>query len=149
TEENLKARQARGKLFSSLVRTVQIIETIKAGASEPEALVRLTGHQARVTNASQVVGAIGGLLVGLPPLLSVMTTAAVLRLGGGRVIDGLLSIGALVAFQALLGQFNRPIGDLVRLGSSVQKLQAELTRLDDVLQYRIDPVFEPRPPTSA
>ena len=69
-----------------------------------------------------------------------------LGLGGGHVIDGLMSVGALVAFQALLTQFNRPFGDLVGLGSSVQTLQAELARLDDVEQHRIDPVFDPAPP---
>ena len=67
-----------------------------------------------------------------------------LGLGGGRVIDGLMSVGALVAFQALLTQFNRPFGDLVGLGSSVQTLQAELARLDDVEQHPIDPVFDLR-----
>ena len=85
-------------------------------------------------------------------LLSLVTTAAVLGVGGGHVIDGLLSVGALVAFQTLAAQFNRPFGDLVGLGSSVQTLQAELARLDDVEQHRIDPVFDPcplrRPPRS-
>ena len=63
-------------------------------------------------------------------------------MGGRHVIDGLMSVGALVAFQTLLAQFNRPFGDLVGLGSSVQTLQAELARLDDVEQHPIDPVFE-------
>ena len=84
----------------------------------------------------------------LPPLLSLVTTAAVLGLGGLHVIDGVMSVGALVAFQTMLTQFNLPFGDLVGLGSSVQTLQAELARLDDVEQHRLDPVFdrEPRAP---
>ena len=61
------------------------------------------------------------------------------------MIDGLMSVGALVAFQALLAQFNQPFGELVGLGSSVQTLQAELARLDDVEQHPIDQVFEPAP----
>ena len=88
----------------------------------------------------------------LPPFLSLVTTAAVLGLGGGHVIDGIMSVGALVAFQTLLAQFNRPFGDLVGLGSSVQTLQAELARLDDVEQHPIDPVFDHaprRPPPSS
>ncbi len=128
-----------------MMHTVQIVETIKAGASEHEALVRLTGNQARLTNASQRVTTISGLLVALPPLMTLLTTAAVLGLGGRHVIDGLMSVGALVAFQTLLAQFNRPFGDLVSMGSSVQRLQADLARLDDVEQHRIDPVFEPAP----
>ena len=142
-DENVKVKHFGGLLAGSMMHAVQIVETLKAGASEHEALVRLTGNQARLTNASQRVTTVAGLLVVLPPLLSLVTTAAVLGLGGGHVIDGVMSVGALVAFQALLTQFNRPFGDLVGLGSSVQTLQAELARLDDVEQHRIDPVFDP------
>ena len=144
-DENVKVKHFGGLLAGSMMHAVQIVETLKAGASEHEALVRLTGNQARLTNASQRVTTVAGLLVVLPPLLSLFTTAAVLGLGGGHVIDGVMSVGALVAFQALLTQFNRPFGDLVGLGSSVQTLQAELARLDDVEQHRIDPVFDPAP----
>ena len=125
------------------MHAIQIIETLKAGASEHEALVRLTGNQARVTNASQRVTVVASVLVVLPPFLSLVTTAAVLGLGGGHVIDGIMSVGALVAFQTLLAQFNRPFSDLVGLGSSVQTLQAELTRLNDVEQHPVDLVFDP------
>ncbi len=144
-DENIKVKHFGGMLAGSMMHAVQIVETIKAGASEHEALVRLTGNQARLTNASQRVTTVAGLLVVLPPLLSLVTTAAVLGLGGGHVIDGVMSVGALVAFQTLLTQFNRPFGDLVGLGSSMQTLQAELARLDDVEQHRIDPVFDPLP----
>ena len=144
-DENIKVPHFGGMLAGSMMHAIQIIETLKAGASEHEALVRLTGNQARVTNASQRVTVVAGLLVVLPPFLSLVTTAAVLGLGGGHVIDGIMSVGALVAFQTLLAQFNRPFGDLVGLGSSVQTLQAELTRLDDVEQHPVDPVFDRAP----
>jgi NHLM bacteriocin system ABC transporter peptidase/ATP-binding protein/NHLM bacteriocin system ABC transporter ATP-binding protein len=143
-DANIQASHFRGRLAGSMMHAVKIIETIKAGACEHEALVRLTGHQAKVTNASQRIATIAGLLVVMPPMLSLAMTAAVLGIGGGRVIDGILSVGALLAFQTLLAQFSRPFGDLVGLGSSVQLLQAELARLDDVQQHAIDPVFDPR-----
>ena len=60
-----------------------------------------------------------------------------------------MSVGALVAMQTLMANLNRPFGDLVRLGSSVQSLQAELARLDDVHQYPLDPRFEAAPSPSA
>ena len=142
-DENLKIKQVRGRLHGAMMRAVQMIETIKAGAMESAALVRLSGLQARVTNSAQVVAAVGACLIALPPFLLLLTTAAVLWMGGRRVIDGAMSVGALLAFQTLMINFNRPFGDLVRLGSSVQSLQAELARLDDVAQCPCDPVFEP------
>ena len=141
-DESLKIRHDRGKLFGSMMWAVQIIETIKAGASEQETLVRLTGHQTRMTNSMQRIGVANSLLIAMPPLLSLATTAAILWIGGARVIDGVMSVGALVAMQTLMANLNRPFGDLVRLGSSVQSLQAELARLDDVHQYPLDPRFD-------
>jgi ABC-type bacteriocin/lantibiotic exporter with double-glycine peptidase domain len=115
----------------------------RRGAGEPEAFQTTASGRALIRHF-EVIRA-DGLLVMLPPLLSLVTTAAVRGLGGSHVIDGLMSVGALVAFQALLTQFNRPFGDLVGLGSSVQTLQAELARLDDVEQHRTDPVFDSAP----
>ncbi len=129
------------------MRAIQAIETVKAGSMEHEALVRLSGLQARVTNSAQAVGEVGAGLVALPPFLLLLTTAGVLWLGGRRVIDGVMSVGALLAFQTLMAQFNRPFGDLVRLGSQAQALQAELTRLDDVLHCECDPVFHTLTPS--
>lgn len=140
-DENLKLKQNRGQLDGSLMRALQIIETIKANTSESEALVHLTGHQARVTSAAQAVGKATNLMIVMPPLLATAGTAAILGIGGGRVMEGVLSVGALVAFQTLMGNFNRPFADLVRLGSTLQSLQAELGRLNDVLHYKVDPAF--------
>jgi NHLM bacteriocin system ABC transporter peptidase/ATP-binding protein/NHLM bacteriocin system ABC transporter ATP-binding protein len=143
SDENIKMKQVRGRLQAALMRAIQVIETIKAGGMESEVLIRLTGHQTRITNSAQVIGSVGAFLIALPPLLLLLTTGAVLWIGGQRVIDGLMSIGGLLAFQTLLANFNRPFGDMVRLGSNVQSLQAELARLDDVRQAPCDPVFDP------
>ena len=145
SDENLKIKQVRGRLYGSMMRAVQVIETIKASSLESETLVRLTGYQARVTNSFQLVGAASAVLVVLPPLLLLATMSAVLWIGGYHVIDGVMGIGSLLALQTLMASFNRPFGDLVRLGSGVQSLQAELARLDDVGQHAVDPVFQPRP----
>ena len=141
-DENIKVHHFGGMLAGSMMHAVQIIETLKAGASEHEALVRLTGNQAQRDQRFAARLPCRRPPGRAAPFLSLATTAAVLGLGGRHVIDGFMSVGALVAFQTLLAQFNRPFGDLVGLGSSVQTLQAELTRLDDVEQHSIDRVFE-------
>ena len=141
-DENLKVKQVMVKLHGTMMRSVQMIETIKAGASEHEALVRLTGYLARVTNSHQRIGLANAILIVIPPLISLITTALVLWLGGRCVIEGVMSVGSLLAVQTLMANLNRPFGDLVRLGTNIQSLQAELARLDDVLQYPRDPVFD-------
>jgi ATP-binding cassette subfamily C protein len=72
-------------------------------------------------------------------VLSALTTMLILVVGGLRVIDGALSIGALVAFQSLMLSFQRPVGTLVGLGSKLQTLQGDMRRVDDVLDHPTDP----------
>ena len=72
----------------------------------------------------------------MPPLLTGLTTAAILIVGGQRVIDGSLSIGALVAFQYLIASFIAPVDGLVTLGGELQEVEAGMVRLDDVLATR-------------
>ena len=54
-------------------------------------------------------------------------------------MDGEMTIGTLVAFQALMFGFLGPVNGLVELGASLQEIQGELRRLDDVLGYQVDP----------
>src|SRR5215510_9344575 len=67
----------------------------------------------------------------------------VLVVGGFRVMQGYLSIGMLVAFQSLMQSFLAPVTTLVNLGSTLQELQGDLLRLDDVLQNPTDPEIAP------
>jgi ABC-type bacteriocin/lantibiotic exporter with double-glycine peptidase domain len=82
------------------------------------------------------------MLNGVPTFLSSLNTAAILGFGGLRVMEGQLSIGELVAFQALMGSFVAPFRDLVNLGSKIQEVEGDMNRLDDVLRYKIDPELD-------
>jgi ABC-type bacteriocin/lantibiotic exporter with double-glycine peptidase domain len=53
-------------------------------------------------------------------------------------MDGHLTIGGLVAFQALVASFTGPVSALVGLGSKIQEIQGDMNRLDDVMQYPVD-----------
>ena len=50
-----------------------------------------------------------------------------------RVIRGEITIGLLVGFQGLMGSFLDPVNSLLALGSTLQELQGDVLRLDDVL----------------
>jgi ABC-type bacteriocin/lantibiotic exporter with double-glycine peptidase domain len=54
-------------------------------------------------------------------------------------MQGHLSIGMLVAFERLMQSLLAPVTTLVNLGSTLQELQGDLTRLDDVLHNPIAP----------
>jgi NHLM bacteriocin system ABC transporter peptidase/ATP-binding protein/NHLM bacteriocin system ABC transporter ATP-binding protein len=138
-------QQIRGRLVASVMWAIQIIESVKATGSESSLLVRLAADQARMINADQSVGIYNALLIVIPPFLSSVTSVLILGLGGGQVVLGSLSIGTLVAFQALLVGFNQPFHDLARLGGDLQDLRGDLDRIDDVRHRAVDPAFAAKP----
>ncbi len=128
----------RGKLVASTISAVRTIETLKASGLEDEAFAHWTGIQAKTLNADQELGASSNLLEMLPTLLSGLTMAAVLGLGGLRVIEGSLTLGSLVAFQSLMASFSEPITTLIGQISSLQTIKGGLERLEDVYNYPLE-----------
>jgi len=53
-------------------------------------------------------------------------------------MDGYLSIGMLVAFQAMMQSFQNPINNLVNFSSVLQELEGNIIRLDDVLANPVE-----------
>ncbi|MEY2632434.1 MAG: hypothetical protein RIR00_1088, partial [Pseudomonadota bacterium] len=81
------------------------------------------------------------LLNALPALLGMLSGAAVLLIGGIEVMEGALSIGMLVAAQALIANITAPLGSLVGANAQIQSTQGMLARLDDTLRHPRDPAF--------
>ena len=137
-DENVRLLQEKGKLIGVSMSALQMIETMKATGSENDYFSRWAGYQAKVINAEQNFGVSSHTLSSLPPLLTAITSVAVLSLGGLRVMNGVLTIGMLISFQVLMMSFIEPVNRLIDLGGTLQEVQGDLGRLDDVLNYRTD-----------
>lgn len=131
--------QEQGKLLGVTLNGLQIIETLKANGAESAFFARWSGQHARASNSGQELAAATQVLNAVPALLTTLNTAVVLGVGGLRVMQQQLTLGELVAFQALVAAFLLPIGTLVALGSQLQQVDGDLTRLDDVLENPVDP----------
>jgi NHLM bacteriocin system ABC transporter peptidase/ATP-binding protein len=137
-DENQKLMRARGQVMGISMGGLQMMEDLKATGAENDFFTDWSGRYAKSNNAEQRLGSYTAYLMAVPPLLSTLNTAAILAVGGLRVMDGHLSIGMLVAFQSLMASFTAPVNQLVNLGSTLQEIQGDLTRLDDVLRYPTD-----------
>ena len=130
--------QESGKQTGTAMGGLRMIETIKATGSETDFFGRWAGYQAKALTSEQDLGRINGYVSAVPQLVNMTTTAVILLLGGLKVMDGQMTVGMLVAFQTLMASFSRPLNTLVQFGGAIQELEADMNRIDDVLNHPQD-----------
>jgi subfamily B ATP-binding cassette protein HlyB/CyaB len=124
-------RGAQSQQF--LVESVVGVQTLKAAAVEPilknqweeklAAYVRTSFRAVMLTVAGQ--NAI--------QYVSKATMAVVLYFGAHAVIEGEMTVGAIVAFNMIMGQVTAPILRLSQLWQDFQQVQISVERLGDIL----------------
>lgn len=131
--------QEQGKMLGASMSGLQSIESLKATGGESDFFSRWSGHLAKVVVARQRMQVYSLGLGAVPEFLMAIGSVAILGIGAVRVMGGDMTVGTLVAFQALMMGFMEPVNGLVNLGSTLQETEGELKRLDDVMRYEIDP----------
>jgi ABC-type bacteriocin/lantibiotic exporter with double-glycine peptidase domain len=122
------------------------IETVKSSGREGDLFARVADANARVASSQQTLEGLSAWSMSASDLLAtLLTSAVVLAFGGWQVMRGDMSIGSLVAFQALLVAFMGPVLELASLGEEIQALRATLVRVDDVMRHPLDPLALPGP----
>ncbi|MGI5154028.1 NHLP family bacteriocin export ABC transporter peptidase/permease/ATPase subunit [Microbispora sp. CA-102843] len=144
TDAAAALRADLGNLTSTTFNTLQLIETVKATGAEPTAFQRWAGFLAKVISAKQRLGVATATLTVVPPLLAGINSGLILLIGGLRVVDGVISVGILVAFQTLLSALSRPVTQLTNLGGRLQDISADISRLYDVERYPVAHAFKRR-----
>ena len=140
SDSNQRLLMDQGKVMSTAFNGLRSIETLKASGTENDFFGKWSGFYAKSLNAQQTLGASTVLMNAAPALLTALNTALILSVGGLRVMDGALTIGALIAFQSLTQSFINPVNDLVQVGGKIQEMTGDLKRLDDVLDYDVDAI---------
>jgi NHLM bacteriocin system ABC transporter peptidase/ATP-binding protein len=136
---NKRVSMDYGKVVGTSMNGIVLIETLKASGAESDFFSRWAGYQTKFVNVMQEASASTIYLDMLPHVLMALNTALVLGLGGLRVMNGDMTIGTLIAFQALVLAFVGPINTLVTFGSKLQEFKGDMDRLDDVMLNPCDP----------
>ena len=137
-DDSRRLLKEQAKVASVSVNGLSMIETLKSDGSESQFFARWSGQHVNAVAAQQSLGVLTGLLNVVPPLLSSLTTIAILGFGGYRVLEGVLTIGGLLAFQSLARSFSTPVEQLVQFSANLQTIKGDIGRLDDVLKHSKD-----------
>lgn len=131
-----------GKLLGTTTSGISMIETLKASGRENDFFTNWIGYLAKVMNAQQQLGWLTIRLNILPPLLTSLTTTLILGLGALRIMDGEMTLGALVSFTYLMGNFISPVNQLIAVGTMLHETESDMGRIDDVMNYELDDQFK-------
>lgn len=128
----------QGKLESSTVSGISMIETIKASGAEDGFFRKWAGFQASV-NSSEVKSQKTTQILGtIPAFFSTIANYAVLILGIALIMQDKFSLGAVLMFQGFLGSFMQPAMTLISAGQSIQEMRTQMERVEDVMEYPDD-----------
>ena len=136
-----KLRADSARLTNTSYTGLQLIETMKATGGENGFFRRWAGQHATTLDVQQRLGVPSAVLAIVAPTLATCNSALILWIGGLRAVEGHLSIGLLVAFQALVARFTAPITRLNGVAGRIQDFAADLARLKDVENFPVDPVY--------
>jgi len=141
TDEFRQVRREQALLAGIGTAGLRNIDSLRATATEDDFFVRWSGYQARELTARQKFIELGYVIATFPALFLLLGGMAVLGFGGWRVMSGDMTIGTLMGFYLLAGNFLGPIGRFVQFADVFQILEADLQRIDDVLDAPEDPTL--------
>ena len=134
-----------GKLASATVSGIQMVETIKASGAENGYFQKWAGYQASVNTQNVKYAKINQYLGMIPTLLSAIADASVLIVGVWLTMYGNFTLGMIMTFQQFLTSFMSPAMTLISAGQTIQEMRTQMERVEDVMQYPVDPNFSDHP----
>lgn len=130
------ARGAENQAF--LVETVNGIDTVKSMAVEPQVVRKWEDQIAGYVAAGFKTQNLSAIANESVSFIGKLVTVATLWMGARLVIDGQLTVGALIAFNMMAGRVSQPIMRLAQLWTSFQQTGVSVQRLGDILNSRTE-----------
>ncbi|BFO18921.1 hypothetical protein SHKM778_53090 [Streptomyces sp. KM77-8] len=136
-----KLRADNARLTNTAYTGLQLIETLKATGGEDGYFRTWAGQHATTLEEQQRLGVPSAWLGVVAPTLATLNSALILWIGGMRAVEGHITVGLLVAFQALVARFTAPLTRLNGVAGRIQDFAADVARLKDVENFQADPLY--------
>ena len=127
-----------GKLESTTLSGISMIETIKASGAENGFFRKWSGFQASVNRQQVETERINYYLGIIPSLISDIVTMIILWMGVMLIVNGDFTIGILTQFTAWLGSFVAPADQLLDMQNTIREMRTNMERIEDVMDYPVD-----------
>jgi NHLM bacteriocin system ABC transporter peptidase/ATP-binding protein len=129
------------KSSAVVISAMRDIETVKAAAIENDVFRRFAGYQSRLLNTMQELQLRNAALRLIPTALTTINEVLVLIIGFVLVINGQMTLGMLLAAQTIAFGLKGEIEKLIGFVQKLPQFEAELLRLEDVLEQPRDPLL--------
>ena len=135
---NEKQMEDNSQLTSYLVESLNGIQTIKAFNGERTAQTETEFKFVKLLKSVFKLASIGNAQEGLKLLVESVGGVVILWVGAYGVLQGKMTIGSLVTFNALLVYFLDPIKNLINLQPNLQTAMVASDRLGEILDLEIE-----------
>ncbi|WP_433428582.1 peptidase domain-containing ABC transporter [Nonomuraea sp. CA-141351] len=122
-----------------LLEAIGGIETLKASGAEPQVMRRWSDQFTVQLDADVRGGLVQGVVEAGLGAIRYLAPLALLWAGAWRVLDGSLSLGTLLALNAVAVAALGPLGSLIGNLQSLQQAGAHFDRLSDILTAEPEP----------
>ena len=133
---NNEQMESNAVLSSSVIEDIQGIETIKALNSENTRYRRIDSQFVDYLKKSFKYSKTESLQTALKTFIQLSLNVIILWVGARVVIQGQMSIGQLMTFNALLSYFIDPLQNIINLQPRLQSASVAQNRLNEVYQVQ-------------
>lgn len=129
---NQEEMNAGATLNSSIIESLKGIETIKAYNGEEKVYSRVDKEFIRLMKKSFRTTMLDNVQQGIKHAIQLISSAFILWIGSFYVMDGTISLGQLITYNALLIFFTDPLQNIINLQVKMQTAQVANKRLNEI-----------------
>lgn len=129
----------RARLNGLTTKGIEMIETIKSNGAEASYFSSWSEAQDNVINQRLKIAKTNAFIGLIPAFVTMIANYSILILGVYYTMQGHFTIGSILAFQGLLSSFMLPATTIINSGQTLQEMRTSMERVDDVLEYPLDP----------
>ena len=133
--------RSKEKLSNAALSGLSMIETIKVSGAETSYFEKWSGLQASVNTQRVRSESSETLLSRIPEIISAVVYFVVMLMGIRYVMQGEMTLGAVLMFQGLLSALMSPALSFSGAGNRIMTMRTHFERAEDILQYPSDMNF--------